>query len=343
MLFSFSSARCVIFFGWVFVFSCVLILLLLVALLVLLERKVLGLAQIRKGPNIVGIYGITQTVVDGVKLLLKEMVFVSGERFFFFFVSPVLGFVLALVTWFFLPEISGGDSSEGAVLFILAISSMLVYTVLWAGWGSNSVYAVVGGIRAVAQMVSYEVVLGLIILFFLYFSSSFALSGLGFYYYLRLNLVYVALLGIVLWWGVLLAELNRVPFDLVEGESELVGGYSVEYSGYGFTLFFLSEYLNIWAISYLTMLVFFSWYCLWLVFRGVVFIVYVRRLLPRYKFTDLIMLTWRIYLPSVFLGILVFLVTAGDSPKPKKSVDSSSRLPRPPIYGGICSLYIVSL
>nr|YP_008083037.1 NADH dehydrogenase subunit 1 [Ascidiella aspersa]CCO25816.1 NADH dehydrogenase subunit 1 [Ascidiella aspersa] len=304
-----------IFFGWAFAFACVLMLLLLVALLVLLERKVLGLAQMRKGPNIVGIYGIIQTVVDGVKLLLKEMVFVSGERFFFFFVSPVLGFVLALVSWFFFPEISGGDSSGGSVLFILAISSLLVYTVLWAGWGSGSVYSVVGGIRAVAQMVSYEVVLGLILLVLLYFLGSFGLVGFGFYFDHGLTLVYVALLGLVLWWGVVLAELNRVPFDLVEGESELVGGYSVEYSGYGFTLFFLSEYLNIWAMSYLSALVFFSWHCLWLVFLGVVFIVYVRGLLPRYKFTDLIMLTWRIYLPSVFLGILLFLVTVGGAPQ----------------------------
>nr|YP_001481153.1 NADH dehydrogenase subunit 1 [Phallusia fumigata]CAL24363.1 NADH dehydrogenase subunit 1 [Phallusia fumigata] len=283
-------------------------LLLLVALLVLLERKVLGLAQLRKGPNIVGIYGILQTVVDGVKLLTKEMVLVTNDRFVFFYVSPFLLFSLATMGWFFMPGMGGGEGGGMTILVILYISSMGVYGVLWAGWGSGSVYSLMGGVRAVAQMISYEIVMALFILLLVYFSGSLDWEGLGEYYGVGGVGATLWLVVVVIWGGIVLAELNRVPFDLVEGESELVGGYNVEYSGYGFTLFFLAEYMNIWLLCWLSLVLFGGWNSLWMLVVAVVGVVYVRGLLPRYKFTDLIGLTWRIYLPIVLFGCMMMLL-----------------------------------
>nr|YP_002995737.1 NADH dehydrogenase subunit 1 [Clavelina lepadiformis]ACO40308.1 NADH dehydrogenase subunit 1 [Clavelina lepadiformis] len=284
-------------------------LLLLVAFLVLMERNILGLLQIRKGPNIVGFFGIIQTVMDGIKLLLKQYIFKNTYGFFFFLFSPILSLGLALLNWVVLPVPNVVASSNFSVLFTLFLSSVMVYTIVWAGWGSSSVYSLVGAIRAVAQMISYEVVIGFFFLFFLFYFKTFSWEGFfntnqSFYNGFMFVLFF-------LWMVIMLAELNRTPFDLVEGESELVGGFNVEYSGCGFTFLFLSEYINIWFMSSITIIIFFGLGSLMLfdffvISMVVMLVVFIRGMLPRYKFTDLIFLTWTVLMPMV-----VFIVMYG--------------------------------
>nr|YP_008083015.1 NADH dehydrogenase subunit 1 [Rhodosoma turcicum]CCO25794.1 NADH dehydrogenase subunit 1 [Rhodosoma turcicum] len=281
----------------------ILSLLLLVAFLVLFERNILGLIQIRKGPNTTGIYGVVQTVMDGVKLLMKEMVYTSNMRLLFFFLSPVVAFAMSLVNWLFIFFPSGLFLSKYGVLITLGVSSLMVYTILWAGWGSNAVFSLVGGVRAVAQMISYEVCFGLLLLGLVLVVGSYSWESF-FYYQVGGSFFWIFFSLLVLWGGSVLAELNRTPFDLVEGESELVGGFNVEYAGYGFVLLFLSEYVNIWFMGMLTSLVFF--FPSMMIFF-VVLSLYCRGALPRFKFTDLIMLTWKVYLPIV-LGVFGFIV-----------------------------------
>nr|YP_010014988.1 NADH dehydrogenase subunit 1 [Halocynthia aurantium]QOI13839.1 NADH dehydrogenase subunit 1 [Halocynthia aurantium] len=283
----------------------VLFLLLLVAFLVLLERKVFGLTQVRLGPNIVGVSGLVQTIGDGVKLLLKRFFYFSKLNFFFW-VCPMVGFILSIVHWLVLPFPGSLWHMGWSVLFTFAVSGVLVYVVLWAGWGSDSVFGLLGSVRGVSQMISYEVVFMFFVMCFLLGFGSYCWEGFvgeqvlfGFFFKFLLVLV----------WGViLLAELNRTPFDLVEGESELVSGFNVEYAGFGFTLLFLAEYMNIWFISFLTTLFFFGfWDLFWYLLIGVVFVclcLLVRCVLPRYKFTQLIDLMWKVLLPCIFFFLM---------------------------------------
>lgn len=279
-------------------------LLLMVAFLVLIERNILGLVQERKRPNVVGVYGVVQTVMDGGKLLLKQIVLADGAHLVFFVLSPIVCFVLSLFSWAFVPVPFLLVSSKYSILVTLFISSVLVYPVLWAGWSSGSIYSLLRRVRAVAQIVSYEVVIGIfiaiIVLLFGYPSWE------GFLYYeLHGSSFRLFWLTFIAWIAVILAELNRSPFDLVEGESELVSGFNVEYSGYGFTLLFLAEYINIWLIRFITALIFFRGGQIVLrtavVFSGL----YVRSIVPRLKFTDLIMLTWKSFLPLVILALIL--------------------------------------
>ena len=279
-------------------------LLLIVAFLVLIERNILGLVQERKRPNVVRVYRVVQTVIDGGKLLLKQIVLADGAHLVFFILSPIVCFVLSLFSWAFVPVPFLLVSSKYSILVTLFISSILVYPVLWAGWSSGSMYSLLRRVRAVAQMVSYEVVMGIfiaiIVLLFGYPSWE------GFLYYeLRRSSFRLFWSMFIAWIAVMLAELNRSPFDLVEGESELVSGFNVEYSRYGFTLLFLAEYMNIWLIRFITALIFFGGGQLVLrtavVFSGL----YIRSMVPRLKFTDLIMLTWKSFLPLVILALVL--------------------------------------
>nr|YP_008082989.1 NADH dehydrogenase subunit 1 [Halocynthia spinosa]CCO25768.1 NADH dehydrogenase subunit 1 [Halocynthia spinosa] len=281
-----------------------LFLVLMVAFLVLLERKFLGLTQIRMGPNLVGVWGTVQTVADGLKLLMKRF-FVSGKVNFFFFFCPILGFFMGLLHWVVLPFWGGFLGVDFSILYTFAVSGLLVYIVIWAGWGSDSLYGFIGGVRGVSQMISYEVVFMFFLLCFL-----FVLGGYGWemFYYFGWEMIFFK--GVLFgYWGVIvLAELNRVPFDLVEGESELVSGFNVEYAGFGFTLLFLFEYMNIWFMGFLSMLVFIGSVSLWgvlgSVFVFVGLVLYVRCVLPRFKFTQLIDLMWKMMLPGVFFMLV---------------------------------------
>jgi len=279
-------------------------LLLIVAFLVLIERNILRLVQERKGPNVVRVYGVVQTVIDRRKLLLKQIVLADRAHMIFFIVSPIICFILSLFSWAFVPVPFILFSSKYSILITLFISSLLVYPILWARWSSRSIYSLLGGVRAVAQIISYEVVIrvfiALLVLLFGYPSWErflyYELSGATF------SLFWVIFIS---WIAVILAELNRSPFDLVERESELVSGFNVEYSRYRFTLLFLAEYINIWLMGFITALMFFRSIQVVLgslvVFTGL----YVRSIVPRLKFTDLIMLTWKTFLPIVLLSLIL--------------------------------------
>jgi len=279
-------------------------LLLMVAFLVLIERNILGLVQERKRPNVVRIYRVVQTVIDRGKLLLKQIVLADRAHLVFFIISPIVCFILSLFSWAFVPVPFLLVSSKYSILVTLFISSILVYPVLWARWSSRSMYSLLRGVRAVAQIVSYEVVIGIfiaiIVLLFGYPSWE------GFLYYeLHRNSFGLFWLTFIAWIAVMLAELNRSPFDLVEGESELVSRFNVEYSRYRFTLLFLAEYINIWLIRFITALMFFGGSQIVLRTRVVFSRLYVRSMVPRLKFTDLIILTWKTFLPFIILALIL--------------------------------------
>jgi len=282
-------------------------LLLIVAFLVLVERNILRLVQERKRPNVVGVYRVVQTILDRGKLLLKQIVLADSARLIFFIFSPVLCFILSLFSWAFVPVPFILFSSKYSILITLFISSILVYPVLWAGWSARSIYSLLRGVRAVAQIISYEVVIrvfiALLVLLFRYPSWE------GFLYY-ELSRTTFTLFWVIFiaWIAVILAELNRSPFDLVERESELVSRFNVEYSGYRFTLLFLAEYINIWLIRFITALIFFRRIQIILGTRVVFTRLYVRSIVPRLKFTDLIILTWKTFLPIVLLRLILCVI-----------------------------------
>nr|YP_010710300.1 NADH dehydrogenase subunit 1 [Dyscolus fusipalpis]WCS91868.1 NADH dehydrogenase subunit 1 [Dyscolus fusipalpis]WCS91998.1 NADH dehydrogenase subunit 1 [Dyscolus fusipalpis] len=289
------------------IFSLVCMLLLIICVLVgvafltLLERKVLGYIQIRKGPNKVGFMGIPQPFCDAIKLFSKEQTYPLLSNYIMYYYSPIMSLFLSLLLWAIIPYFLILFSFSLGMLFFLACTSLGVYTVMIAGWSSNSSYSLLGGLRAVAQTISYEVSLALILMSFMVLIESFSL--MEFMQYQKFVwMIFLSLpLGFV-WFVSSLAETNRTPFDFAEGESELVSGFNVEYSSGGFALIFLSEYSSILFMSMLFCVMFLgSDLMSILFFLKVVFLafsfIWVRGTLPRYRYDKLMYLAWKSFLP----------------------------------------------
>nr|YP_009379242.1 NADH dehydrogenase subunit 1 [Embiratermes neotenicus]ARQ29942.1 NADH dehydrogenase subunit 1 [Embiratermes neotenicus] len=282
-----------------------------VAFLTLLERKVLGYIHIRKGPNSVGFVGIFQPFSDAIKLFISEQYFPLVSNYLIYYFSPIFGFFLSLLVWLLIPYLSGFVSFELGLLFFLACTSLGVYTVMIAGWSSNSSYSLLGGLRALAQTISYEVSLAFILLSFVVLVSSYDLS----YFYsfqVYLWLIFLSLPLSFVWFISCLAETNRTPFDFAEGESELVSGFNVEYGGGGFALIFLAEYASILFMSLFFCIIFlgsdlYSFLFYFSLSLVSFLFVWVRGTLPRFRYDKLMYLAWKSFLP-LSLNYLLFFV-----------------------------------
>nr|WOE91041.1 NADH dehydrogenase subunit 1 [Phyllorhiza punctata] len=301
------------------IFIIIVPVLLALAYLTLAERKLLGYMQSRKGPNIVGIYGLLQPLADGAKLFTKEMIIPNHTNLILYFLSPVLFLTLALLIWSVFPYSVHTTyfNIDLSVLLILTISSVSVYAVLMSGWSSTSKYAYLGSLRAAAQMISYEVSMGLILLSVIVCVGSLDLNKISWFQNNSSLFSFALLPCAVMFLISLVAETNRAPFDLTEGESELVSGYNVEYSSMSFALLFLAEYANIIFMSGLFSLIFlggwsFIGYNLTL-FLGVktslisMFFVWIRASFPRIRYDQLMTLLWKSYLP---LSLALFLFSS---------------------------------
>lgn len=290
-----------------------------VAFLTLIERKVLGYIQIRKGPNKVGFVGIPQPFSDAIKLFTKEQTYPLVSNYICYYFSPVFTLFLALAIWLCIPYLTKLYSFNLGVLFFLCCTRIGVYTVIIAGWSSNSNYALLGGLRAVAQTISYEVRLALILLSFIFLVGGYNfLSFIVFQEYIWF-LVICFPLGLV-WFASSLAETNRTPFDFAEGESELVSGFNVEYRRGGFALIFLGEYARILFIRILFSVIFLGSDIYSIIFfiklSMVSFLfIWIRGTLPRFRYDKLMYLAWKSFLPFslnyliLFIGFKIFIIS----------------------------------
>nr|YP_008758459.1 NADH dehydrogenase subunit 1 [Hexanchus griseus]AHH30350.1 NADH dehydrogenase subunit 1 [Hexanchus griseus]WNH19566.1 NADH dehydrogenase subunit 1 [Hexanchus griseus]BAO02739.1 NADH dehydrogenase subunit 1 [Hexanchus griseus] len=290
-------------------------ILLATAFLTLIERKILGYMQLRKGPNVVGPYGLFQPIADGLKLFIKEPIRPSTSSPMLFLITPTLALTLALLMWMPLPLPHSIINLNLGLLFILAISSLTVYTILGSGWASNSKYALMGALRAVAQTISYEVSLGLILLSMIIFAGGFTLHTFN----LAQETIWLLIPGwplAIMWYISTLAETNRAPFDLTEGESELVSGFNIEYAGGPFALFFLAEYTNILMMNTLSVILFMGISynpimpqisTLSLMMKATLLtliFLWIRASYPRFRYDQLMHLVWKNFLPFTLALIL---------------------------------------
>jgi NADH-quinone oxidoreductase subunit H len=311
-------------------------LIVCMAMLTYYERKVIAAMQLRKGPNVVGFFGLLQPFADGLKLLFKETILPTQASKIVFLIAPMLTFSLALVGWAvipFSPDFVIANINVG-VLYLFAISSLSVYGIIMAGWASNSKYAFLGAIRSSAQMVSYEVSIGFVIITVLLLVGSLNLTDIvnaqagGLHHWFAFNILsgqFPLFPMFIIFFTSALAETNRHPFDLPEAEAELVAGYNVEYSSMSFALFFLGEYMNMILMSGMTSILFlggwmpplpfapFTWVPgpLWFILKIVICLfvfIWVRATLPRYRYDQLMRLGWKVFLP---VSLLWVVLTAG--------------------------------
>nr|QBP33895.1 NADH dehydrogenase subunit 1 [Klapopteryx armillata] len=301
--------------------SLILIICVLVgvAFLTLLERKVLGYIQIRKGPNKVGFAGIPQPFSDAIKLFTKEQTYPVASNYLPYYFSPIFSLFLALLVWMIIPYYTGMYGFNLGLLFFLCCTSLGVYTVMIAGWSSNSNYALLGGLRAVAQTISYEVSMALILLSFVFLVGGYCLLDFNVFQG-GIWFLFITFPLALSWFASCLAETNRTPFDFAEGESELVSGFNVEYSSGGFALIFLAEYASILFMSMLFCVIFLGCdlfslgFFVKLTFISFAFI-WVRGTLPRFRYDKLMYLAWKSFLPLslnylfLFIGVKVVFIS----------------------------------
>lgn len=334
-LFIFCKFFCIYFvynidLNWLRFLPIIVPLILSIAFFTVFERKILAAMQRRRGPNITGIFGILQAFADGFKLVGKETIIPSSSNYIIFLAAPILTFAFSIFSWVVIPfdfNIVIVDTNLG-LLFLFAVSSLNIYGIVMSGWSSNSKYAFLGAFRSTAQLISYEVSLGLIIMPVLLFSGTANLSGI---ILAQETLPFFIPLwpSTILFFISILAETNRLPFDLPEAESELVSGFNVEYSSLTFALFFLAEYCSMILMCSLIVILFFggwlpilnilpfnmlpNWF--WFSFKVVFFMflfVWVRGSLPRYRYDQLMTLGWKVILPLSFslliysIGLIIF-------------------------------------
>nr|UYA97459.1 NADH dehydrogenase subunit 1 [Megacopta cribraria]UYA97485.1 NADH dehydrogenase subunit 1 [Megacopta cribraria] len=304
-----------------FIISYLVILIFVlvsVAFVTLLERKVLGYIQLRKGPNKVGFMGLLQPFSDGLKLFFKEQAYLYKSNMLIYHLSPIFMLLLSFIIWSLYPMMINVYSFNFGILFFMCCTGMGVYGVMMCGWSSNSNYALLGGLRSVAQTISYEISMSFIMLTFIIFVFGFNLLDFMFYQ----KYVWFMLFSLPMffcWLSSCLAETNRSPFDFAEGESELVSGFNVEYSGGLFAFIFLSEYMNIIFMSMLTVVMFMGcdiWSIMFYVSVVMVifWFIWVRGVLPRFRYDKLMYLTWKLFLPLslnyflLFFGLLILFI-----------------------------------
>ncbi len=311
------------------VMAIILPLLIAVAYLTWAERRVIGLIQLRQGPSVVGPFGLLQPIADAAKLMFKETIVPTKSSKVVFIIAPMITFILSLIGWAVIPFGAGivlADINVG-VLYVLAVSSLGVYGIIMAGWASNSKYAFLGAVRSSAQMISYEVSMGLVIVTVLLATGTLNLSGIveaqrNMPLWIELMLAPMT----VVFFISVLAETNRLPFDLPEAEAELVAGYNVEYSSMSFALFFLGEYANMILVSAMTVTFFMGgylppfgivfldivpgivWFILKISFLLFVFL-WIRGTLPRYRYDQLMRIGWKCFLPLTLFWV-VFVASA---------------------------------
>lgn len=310
-----------------FILAIVLPLLLAVAFSVYFDRKIWAAMQMRRGPNVVGPFGLLQSFADGMKLFFKETIVPLRANKGIFILAPILTFVLALISWAVIPFADGwvlADLNVG-ILYVFAISSLGVYGIIMSGWASNSRYAFLGGLRSAAQMVSYEVSIGFVLVTVLIWSGSLNLTDIvnsqaggvtSWYFLSHLPMFVIFLISA-------LAETNRPPFDLPEAEAELVAGYQTEYSSMAFALFFLGEYANILLMCAMMAILFFGgwhapfdiapfnwipgfwWFIIKICFFFFIF-AWVKASVPRYRYDQLMRLGWKVFLPISLIAVVAY-------------------------------------
>nr|YP_009121420.1 NADH dehydrogenase subunit 1 [Phrynocephalus forsythii]AJF41779.1 NADH dehydrogenase subunit 1 [Phrynocephalus forsythii] len=295
--------------------TIVITTLMAVAFLTLLERKIISSAQQRKGPNIVGPKGLLQPVADGIKLFVKEPIHPTLSSKTMFITSPILALTLAMLMWTTIPMPHPLANINLGLLLLMAISSMSVYTIMWSGWASNSKYALIGALRAIAQTISYEVTLGLILM-----CMASQTGGYTMQLFLEAQeKTWLALMSCplaMMWFVSTLAETNRTPFDLTEGESELVSGFNVEYASGMFAMFFLAEYSNILIMNTLSVILFLSptphdptTFPMNLMMKTTILtmgFIWIRTTYPRFRYDQLMHLLWKQFLPMTLASCLLY-------------------------------------